>query len=329
MISSKILLLVQIVKENIPLSWSRKDIETPTFNWIKLPLSGLPWVYSADVPAKYKVEQLYNQLEGKFPNGFLLRGCSTQIANYFNKMGHEIIRSGAEAVVDLDNLDKVSKSVYELVARGNRWGIVKEIPLNQANHIRVSEFIKLTPYGSKPNLNYLFNNTFDSNTRCFVVSSPEDKWFGVLTVSVSGENSCHTEMILRNSNAPVGVMELLLHSVMITYRDEGYKYFSLGEVPFVSPQGMIRADLGTKIKQSAQEQLTFKIGRFLRYAFNYNGLFDFKDKFNPEWRPVYICAAPKLQFRALLDLFCETGYLELSRSELISNIRTYSKLPSN
>lgn len=316
------------MKENIPLSWSHKDIDFPRFNWITLPMSGLPWIYSADVPAKYEVEQLCSQLEEEFPNGYLLRGCSAQIASYFHKKGYEILRTGAEGVVNLDNLDRVSKSVSELVSRGNRWGTVKEIPLNPVNRGRVSEFIEQTPYGPKPHLNYLFNNTFDSNTRCFVMSSQEGSWLGVLTVSISSENSCHTEMILRKENAPVGVMELLLFSVMKTYRDESYKYFSLGEVPFISPQGMEEV-IGTKVKRSTQEYLIFKAGRILRYAFNYQGLFDFKNKFNPEWKPVYICAAPKLQFRALLDLFCETGYLKLSRSELISHIRTYSKLSSN
>ena len=317
------------MKENIPLSWSHKDVDSPRFSWITLPMSGLPWIYSADVPAKYNAEQLYDQLEKRFPNGYLLRGCNAKIANYFNKKGYQILRTGAEGVIDLDNLDTVSKSVYELVARGSRWGIVSEIPLNLVNHRRVSKFIEQTHYGSKPHLNYLFNTVFDSNTRCFVMSSPEDIWLGVLTVSLSSENSCHTEMILRSKNAPIGTMELLLLSVMSIYREEGFKYFSLGEVPFISPETMDATKIDTSIKQTSQESLFFIAGRLLKYAFNYKGLFDFKNKFNPEWKPVYICAAPKLQFRALLDLFCETGYLELSRSELVSSIRTYSQLTSN
>ena len=315
------------MKENIPLSWSHKEIEIPKFNWIKLPLSGIPWIYSADVPSSGEVEELYYELESQFSDGFLLRGCSSQIADYFQKKGHEVLRTGAEGVVDLENLDNLSKSVFDLVDRGSKWGNVEEIPLTQINCMRVSQFFEHTPYAAKPHLNYLFNNSFDSNTRCFVMSSPEGSWLGVLTVSISSENSSHTEMILRKNNAPVGIMELLLHSVMHIYRDEGYKYFSLGEVPFISPQGMDEV-INTKVKRSTQEYLIFKAGRLLRYAFNYKGLFEFKNKFTPEWKPVYICAAPKLQFRALMDLFCETGYLELSCSEFNSNIKKYFGLSS-
>ncbi len=308
--------VISHMKENILLSWFNKEVEIPNFNWINLPLSGIPWIYSADLPSKYKVEELYTQLELEFPQGFLLRGCSYELAKHFQTKGHEILRTGAEGVVDLDNINTVSKSVLDLAKRGSKWGSIEEIRLSKSNCERVSQFIKHTPHGSKPQLNYLFNNSFDTNTRCFVMSTPDDIWLGVLTISTSSDDSCHTEMILRNENAPVGVMELLIYSVMNIYKQEGYKYFSLGEVPFVTPKGMKAINNGVNIKQSTQQCLVFTIGHLIRYAFNYKGLFDFKNKFNPKWKPVYICAAPKVQFSALIDLFCETGYLELSRSEL-------------
>ena len=310
------------MKERVPLSWFHKKIDFPKFHWIKLTLSGVPWIYSADVPSTYNLNELYAQLETEFPTGFLLRGCSSEFAKYFGNKGCEIVRTGAEAVVDLDNITNVSKSVLDLVDRGSKWGSVKEVQLNQANCKRVNQFMQHTPYGTKPKLSYLFNNTFDSNTRCFVVRSNEDRWLGVLTISKASKDSCHTEMILRNKNAPVGVMEFLIYSVMKRYRDECYKSFSLGEVPFVSPAGI--EEITPSIKRIAQENLVFKIGHLIRYAFDYKGLYDFKNKFNPTWKPVYLCATPKLKFRSLLDLFCETGCLKLSSSELLSTIKFYS-----
>jgi lysylphosphatidylglycerol synthetase-like protein (DUF2156 family) len=136
-------------------------------------------------------------------------------------------------------------------------------------------------------------------------------------------------MILRNKKAQAGVMESLFVSVMNVLRDEGFKHFSLGEVPFVSPEGMKDGCLGVSLKQSLQESFLFKAGHILRFAYNYKGLFDFKNKFDPEWKPVYICATPKLPFFSLIDLFCKTGYLDLSRSELIANIKSYSGITTN
>ncbi len=309
------------MRENLPLSWFHRSVESPVFNWIGLPLSGVPWIYGADTPG-LSIGELYEQLNEEFPDGFLLRGCSARVASYFKERGHEIIRTGAEGIVDLDKLDAVSKSVIDLVDRGSKRGVVHELSLTQNNCKRVSEFIDQTPYGSKTRLEYLFNRTFDSSTRCFVVCSPTETWLGVITVSISSDDSCHTEMILRKKDSPAGVMELLLYSAMNIYKQEGYKYFSLGEVPFVTPKGMEEVEIEKSIKQSAQQYIVFKTGHLIRYAFNYQGLFDFKNKFNPLWKPVYICSAPKLRFRALADMFYETGYLELSFSELLPAVRS-------
>jgi lysylphosphatidylglycerol synthetase-like protein (DUF2156 family) len=319
----------QTLKRNIPLSWSYKEIESPKFHSANLPLSGLSWIYTAEIPARYNLEDLSTQLEAQFTRGFLLRGCNAEIASYLNKKGCEIIRTGAEGIINLDNVDKISKSVRDLVARGRRCGQVKEIPLTDLNRQSVSHFIAQTPYGAKPYLKYLFNNTFDSNTRCFVISSLREEWFGVVTVSVSGNNVCHTEMILRNKKAPVGVMESLLFSVMNIFKDEGFKFFSLGEVPFVTPEKMEENNFGSNIKRSLQEYLLFKSGHVLKYAFNYKGLFDFKNKFDPKWEPIYICATPKLPFISLIDLFYKTGYLDLSCSELTTNFKNYNPLSSS
>ena len=317
------------MKENIPLSWSHKYIEFPKFHSIKLPLSGLPWVHTAEIPADYSMEDLFNKLESNFPVGFLLRGCGSELAGYLNKKGYGLIRTGAEGVVNLDCLTKLSKSLTELVKRGSRWGRVKEISLSELNRQTVSEFINHTPYGSKPHLRYLFVNTFNSSTRCFVIRTSEDEWLGVMTVSAQGENCLHTEMVLRNKKAPVGVMESLFISVMNILRDEGLKHFSLGEVPFVSPEGMEESGFGVTLKQSIQESFLFNTGHLLRFAYNYKGLFDFKNKFDPEWKPVYICATPKLPFLSLIDLFCKTGYFDLLRSQLIANIKTYSRISTS
>lgn len=317
------------MKENIPLSWSYKKVESPRFHSINLPLSGLPWIYTAEIQDNYKIEELVYQLESLYTKGFLLRGCSPEIASYLQKKNYEIIRTGAEGVLDLDNIDQVSKSLSELVQRGSRFGVVTEVALTKANCQRVANFVDQTPYGSKPHLKYLFNNNFDSNTRCFVMNSFQNNWLGVITVSASGQNSCHTEMILRNKKAPVGSMEALFISVMNILKDEGCKFFSLGEVPFVTSELIKNYSLESSMKRSLQEYMLFKSGHVLRYAFNYEGLFNFKNKFNPTWKPVYICATPRLPFLCLIDLFYKSGYMNLSRSELTATFKSYYQLSSS
>lgn len=307
------------MKAQLPLSWIHKEIKYPNFDVVNLRLSGVPWIYNAEIPSDYDLNCMCDELESKFDQGFLLRGCRAELAAHLNDKGYKIIRTGAEGVIDLQCISDLPESVGNLVRRGEKFGEVAEISLTETNRNKVSSFIKKTPYALKPKLKYLFNTSFDSNTRCFVMSTSDRNWLGLITFSFSSVDTCHAEMILRQKNASVGVMEYLLFSVMHILKEEGYKKFSLGEVPFVTPASMDYINYNESFLRSLQEFLLFKSGHLLRYAFNYRGLFDFKNKFNPDWQPVYICTSSKAPFLSLIDLFYKTGYLELSRKELVSS----------
>lgn len=311
------------VNKLLPLSWTSKQIDAPKFNWVNLPLSGIAWVYGAEIPYDYSLDDICGDLESEFADGYLLRGCRGEIASFLMKKGYQIIRTGAEGTINLDNLCEIPKSVTSLAIRGGRIGEVEEISLTAGNQIGVSKFIGHTPHGSKPHLKYLFNNTFDPNTRCFVMKSLDDSWLGVITISYTAQHWCHTEMILRHRHASVGVMEYLFLSVMNILKAEGNRMFSLGEVPFITPDSMEDNNLKPTVKRSIQESLLFRSGHILRYAFNYKGLYDFKNKFDPKWEPVYICVTPKNTFLSLLDMFYKTGYFKLSSNVLVTNIRAF------
>jgi hypothetical protein len=308
--------------ESIPLSWSRSDIEYPEFETVKLPLSGLSWIHSAEVPHNYSFEELHEELRLKFGRGFLIRGCSREIARYLARNGFDAVRTGAEGVIDLGMVELHRPSLKELVRRGRRWGGVREIPFTKLNQERVYRFSSRTAYGNKPRLNYLFLPKFSSTTRCFVFSTEEDKWLGAVTVSTTAHSRAHTELILRDVKAPPGVMEALFVEVMNILRDDAYEKFSLGEVPFVTPQKMDSVSVSSMC--SVKEKMLFKLGRILKFAFDYTGLFQFKNKFHPEWKPVYICANPGLSYSAMTDVFFVSRYFDLSRSELVSTIKGYS-----
>ncbi len=305
--------------ESIPLSWFRSDRRTPQFESVGLPLSGLKWVYSADVPVSLSFEGLYEKLLDEFGKAFLMRGCRADIARYLTGKGFEAVRTGAEGVIDLTAVNGFRPSVRELARRGLRRGEVREVPFNDMNQRRVSELSRRTSYGRKPRFHHLFRGGFADSTRCFVFADTEDRWHGALTVSATTDSSAHAELILRDKDAPPGVMEALIAGVTDTLRGKGCESFSLGEVPFITP---VSIESGISSRSSALEEKTlFQSGRMLRFAFDYAGLFHFKNKFDPVWRPIYICASPAVSYSALADLFFMSRFFELSRRELASAIR--------
>lgn len=311
--------------ESIPLSWRRSGDISLSFNSLKLPLSGLRWIYSGEVPYGCPFEEVYERIVSDSGGRFLIRGCTGEIARFLSGKGCEVMRTGAEGVITLDGDYDPGYSVNELARRGLRWGQVSEEPHSESQKARLSRLKTRSAHASRPYLQYLFRTELAPDMRCFALGTEEDEWLGAITVSLTGRSRAHTEMILRDDRAPVGVMEALFVGAADILSREGFDKLSLGEVPFISPGGLTAPALSSQVL--VKEKLFFQSGRFLRFAYNYKNLFRFKNKFSPEWRPVYICASPGLSWRALADLFVKTRYYDLSRAELLSNFKGLALSP--
>ena len=305
--------------ETIPLSWLRSDIAHPRFKSVRLPLSGLTWIHSAEIPLDLSFEEVYTYLVDSFGDGILIRGCRSEIAGFLIAKGFGAVRTGAEALIDLRSHTKTLSTAKGISRRGMRWGRVEEIPFTEACAERVSRLRSVSAHGREPQLRYLYHAGFGPLTRCFVYRTPEDRWFGAVTVSMSSGFSAHTEMILRDREAPPGVMEALFVKIMHVLREEGLSEFSLGEVPFVSYG--FDAKTAPPSEQYVKERFLFGTGYLFKYAYNFKNLFRFKNKFHPDWEPVYICA-PRVSWSALADLFIQSRFFALSGSALILSVKS-------
>ena len=131
--------------------------------------------------------------------------------------------------------------------------------------------------------------------------------WGAVVTSVNGKNKVHTELLLRREDAPVGIMEALIHDTYTILSSEGqFKYFSLGEVPFIYSSSR----LGIK------NRLLLKLGRFLKFIYNYEGLYLFKNKFNPDWHDLYIAETKRIRITTLLGIVVRSNLLKLTLFKL-------------
>jgi phosphatidylglycerol lysyltransferase len=92
------------------------------------------------------------------------------------------------------------------------------------------------------------------------------------------------DLMRSRAGAPSGTMHALLVSVINWARDNGYRSVSLGMSPLagVSPLGE-----GGRL-QWLRRSLTRFGGRF----YNFEGLREFKQSFDPEWEPRYLASSP-------------------------------------
>ncbi|ARM31293.1 phosphatidylglycerol lysyltransferase domain-containing protein [Prosthecochloris sp. HL-130-GSB] len=295
------------VRYLLPMSWRRIDGIRPVFNDVSLNGSGLTWVTYADVPESYCLSLLYDELSASYPEGFLLRGCCPDTAEFFSSHGCSIIRTGAEAVLDLSSgACPASKKIRAAIRRGRRHGTVQEIPMHDMARESLAELRLRTAHGCKPVLRHVFRNMPEGPCRCFAFLSSTEKWLAAVTVSRRGAYAYHTELMLRDRNAPGDIMETLISGVAGVLSAEGAGELSLGEVPFVIPVQ------GREPLQSL-EALMVRLASWWKHAYDSDGLFAFKDKFQPCWRPSFLCASRQRELSAvvLAELAVEMGFSSL------------------
>jgi len=88
------------------------------------------------------------------------------------------------------------------------------------------------------------------------------------------------DLMRRRPDAMPGIMEFLIASSALSFQSEGFTRLSLGAAPLAPVQNQ-------RIL-SVKEQLLGKLKLFLDHFYGFSNLYNFKRKFQPEWRPLYL-----------------------------------------
>lgn len=128
--------------------------------------------------------------------------------------------------------------------------------------------------------------------------------FPIATVTLDGRIVAFANLWLTNrddkatidlmrhvDDAPSGLMEFLFTELLLYFKAQGYREFSLGNAPLS----------GLEARRGAK--LSSRLGAFVyrngRQFYNFEGLRNFKNKFDPDWQPVYIALPPRANVLAV------------------------------
>jgi phosphatidylglycerol lysyltransferase len=95
-----------------------------------------------------------------------------------------------------------------------------------------------------------------------------------------GKEEISVDLMRFSSKAPEGVMEFLFTELMLRGREEGYRWFNLGMVPLSG----LEADTSAPVWNRVGTFIYRHGGNF----YNFQGLRQFKDKFDPVWETRYL-----------------------------------------
>lgn len=227
--------------------------------------------------------------------------CNKRIAEKLLSKNFEAIRVGKEAILNLNNDHFTSAKLKESIRAGLRCGKMKEYRYSRETEDKLEEFKSACTHGDEPQIRYFFKTELSESVRLFVFVDEEGNWLGALTLRESYGNKVKTELLLRKKGAPNGVMEALIYEVFLKLKRKGFEYWSLGEVPYVVYDSMFF---------SKEYWINFW-GRRTKFAYNYYGLFRFKNKFKPDWNDVFICTKRRLNIIILFRILTESNLIIL------------------
>ncbi|HEY9844271.1 MAG TPA: phosphatidylglycerol lysyltransferase domain-containing protein [Candidatus Obscuribacterales bacterium] len=280
----------------LPLSWRIENgLDHPRIQRVSLPGNLADWLAFGSVPFEYSPRQLAQWIchtQGSRP--FVLRGSHPAFLAWLQPAGGQVLLTGREALLDLhaDHLGR--KSLRELARRGRRHGEITQFGRQDLATVgeRVDRFMERVRSTYSAPLSYLYRTRLPESERFFVLENAE-RIFGLVSLIPNGPASWHTELLARDPAAPVGIMEALIGHVFATLRDEGAAYWSLGEVPFYP----------TAEPDNLKALALTQVGQRLDRAYSALGLYRFKAKFHPIWRPVCVYGWPSMSWLTLAGMF--------------------------
>lgn len=98
----------------------------------------------------------------------------------------------------------------------------------------------------------------------------------------AGHGEMSVDLMRMTPNAPPGVMDFLFIELMQWARDNGYAQFNLGMAPLSGLESRALAPLWNRAGA-----LVYKFGE---HFYNFRGLRQYKDKFDPVWEPRYLAS---------------------------------------
>ena len=293
--------------QTLPLSWSLEDNQTQKNISSSLLNSKLTWLSVCSFQNHSQFVSYINHFSSKQKDNLIIRGCNNHLSNYLKSKGYSTTKVGMEAVLETTGEHFEKKSIKELVRRGLRHGKVVQVPFSITNKNLLEDFKLKTTHANEPQLQNLFQTEFSSDNLLYVFISNKtnlsNKWLGAVLVSQNGRQKLHTELILRTKDSPVGIIEAIIHKVFYDAKNKQFRELSLGEVPFITNH--------KNYKRTFTEYFAMSFGRMLKFAYSYDGLYKFKNKFNPRWDNLYICSKPKVGFEHLIFLFVKSNFLKL------------------
>jgi phosphatidylglycerol lysyltransferase len=268
--------------------------------------SGHSWVALGDPVGnpEYFEELLWSFREACDDNGarcVFYEVTTTQLSLYI-ELGLSFLKLGEEAVVDLHHFGIEGSRRAELrqaLNKGRRLGAeftvipAVEVPAMLAELARVSDdWLHSKSVQEKGFSLGRFDSDYLRHFDCATVRvngklvAFANLWQGADRYELS------IDLMRYSTEAPNGIMDFLFTEIMLWGKAQGFARFNLGMAPL--------SGLDPHALAPPWHKFGNLVYRFGEHFYNFEGLRQYKSKFDPQWEPKYLASAGGLQLPAVL-----------------------------
>jgi len=287
-----------VSEHNLPLSWtySKNKNELTFINIGKRSI----WLSGGSFNDISSFSKVINEYSRK--NRIIIRGCNNTVATKLSNIGFFKTPFACEAIIELNAKKHFSKNTLIRINSLLKRGRVKEIQFSDESNKIFDNFIPSTVHWNKPQLKHLFLDKTSNSTRLFVYEIIPNIWEGAILVSQNSAIKIQGEQFFRKKIGKNGIMETIVYEACNILKEEGFSEFSLGEVPFVTQKNDKKLYFSYLVKL---------VGKSIKFAYNSDGLFYFKNKFANRWDDLYICSNRKFRLWNLFGIARKSNLFSL------------------
>lgn len=219
--------------------------------------------------------------------------------NYLD-IGLKVVKIGEEAIVNLKNFSlegAENKKLRYVHSKLSKLGLRMEVSNDYMAHKDIlkeisDEWLTLKSTSEKSFSLGSFSDEYLKNFRvALLYHNDRIVAFANITETRSKEE-VGIDLMRYSKEAPSNSMEYLFIKIILWAQEEGYQNFTLGMVPLSGVNGG-----KVSAKWNKYAEFIFNNGNSF---YNFEGLKRFKEKFFPEWRPVYIAYSGNFNLLILL-----------------------------
>lgn len=209
----------------------------------------------------------------------------------FHDYGYDFFKIGEEATVELTKFELSSptnKSLRNVKNRLDREGFIFEILQNKEDIQPYIEDLKnisdkwLEGRKEKKFSLGFFDEKYLYKSSIAIIKDSQETIvaFANLMPSYREKEMISIDLMRHTPDSPNGIMDYLFLNLIIYSKNEGYKNFNLGMAPLLN--------VGKTFFSREIESLSSLVYNHGAKIYSFDGLFKYKNKFKPIWRPKYI-----------------------------------------